>query len=233
MGKLSFREAKELASTKNLTDKAYFTPFGGGVNKKAYGINNSPWIVLSAPKSKERLIKAEIDQILSLKKNGVYTPDLGVSTTDEAIFEVQENTEKKIAFIEEKIDGFEIPRAGTAFSEDEVKKFSIQILKFIATQPTIEDAEIKRENAIKSIELLIPQIKKADVPDFQVRFDNATGKILTLDPGDPLNSENAQDKHLRWLNFWQKDLADKRYLSRLWNEQHPNNKVNSNGSSWK
>lgn len=233
MSKLSFKEVKELATTKNLTDTTYFTLFGGGVNKKAYGVNNSSWIVLSAPTSKERLIKAEIDQILTLKKNGVFTPDLGVSTTEEAVFNVQDGTDTKIAFLEEKIDGFEIPRKGTAFSEDEVKKFSIEILKYISQQPTIEAAEAIRFNALKSIDLLTPYIKKTDIPDFQVRFDKATGKILTLDPGDPLNSENAQDKHLRWLNFWQKDLTDKRYLSRLWNEQHPTNKINSNGSSWK
>jgi hypothetical protein len=220
--------ALNLASRWDLTTNKLFTPFGGGVNKTAYGINGSPWVVLCAPASKMRLIKAEIEQILALNESGVDTPSLGGSQ----IFNVLEGGEEKIAFLEEKIDGFEIPRAGTAFSLDDVKAFGVSLVSFIGDQQNIETAELKRAAGLNSIELLTTQVGTADIPDFQVRLDRPTGRILALDPGDPLNSENAQTKHLSWLTTWKRDLTDKRYLSRIWNEKHPDNKVLKNGNDW-
>jgi hypothetical protein len=224
----SYSEALHLASRNDLLNIKYFTPFGGGVNKKAYGVNNTSWVVLCAPTSKRRLIQSEINQILLLSKNGVHTPDLGGGE----IFNVSENDNLKIAFLEEKINGFEIPRAGTAFTQDEVMKFGLEVVNFICSEAHFETAKRKLSSGIESIERLIPQIKINDIPDFQVRLDRNSGRILTLDPGDPLNSENAMEKHLRWLDIWIKTLTDKRYLSRIWNEKNPDAKISRDGKEW-
>lgn len=223
--------ARELTSQNNLKNTELFTHFGGGVNKQAYGINGQPWVALVTDPSKQRLLRSEVDQILALKKAGLDTPLLGVDpeNPDDAIFDVTLNGKRMIGFLEEKVDGFEIPREGkTAFDDGDIKKFGEQIVDFLAGQSDPETAQKKRLAALNSIQKLETYLNREgaeDIPDFQVRLDKNTGRILTLDPGDPLNSENALEKHKRWIANWKKILTDDRYMNRMWNNSNPGKKT--------
>lgn len=218
----TYDECVTLATTTDITSIEHFKLLGGGVNKKAYAINNSSWVVLVAPISKERIVKAEVEQLIKLQKGGVEIPKIG----EGKVFNVKVNKEEKVAFLEEAINGFEIDRQGaTAFSLDNIKKFGDKVADFICSENDFNLAKSKRNAAINSIEKLKKYLSEEDIPDFQVRFDLESGKILTLDPGDPENSENAREKHLSWVNEWLKVLNDKRYLSTTWNKKHSGDKI--------
>lgn len=210
----TYDECVNLAEKNDLSNAEHFKFFGGGVNKTAYGINGSSWVVLAAPTSKERIVKAEVEQLLQLQKAGVDIPKIG----EGKVFKGKLKNEERIVFLEENIQGFEINRPGTAFSLDNIKEFGSRVASFICDQKDFNTAKAMRNAALGSIEKLKTYFKEQDIPDFQVRLDFSSGKILTLDPGDPENSENAREKHLGWVNEWHKILDDKRYLTATWNK---------------
>lgn len=224
-----YSSVRTLVRDTNLNNKDVFEKFAGGVTKQAYGVKDKPWVVLAveANGAKERVLRAEVEQLLKFRESGLDIPDIGnEDDIDSAIFPIKIGEKTFSAFLEQKVEGFEIKRNGTAFSEDEVKEFGNLVSQYLVKQgTTLEQAQQKHKAALESIRKLINYLEKEDIPDFQVRYDEATGRILVLDPGDPITSQNAREKHLKWLGFWENSINNPRFLRTEWNKNNPNQKI--------
>lgn len=228
----AYERGRKIARDNDLSSGVFFNKFGGGVTKQAYGVIGEPWVVLAvkldkgAVVSKVEILKGEVRQILKIRDQGVDTPSLGpVGSVEEATFQVTVDGEAYLAFLEEKVEGHEIEKEGHAPTSEEVKAFGRGVAEDIAAAETLEQAKAKRQAAKESLEKIRRYFDNVgDIPDFQVRYEKKTGRILVLDPGSEIEG-SVLAKHKEWLDWWEKEIGDGRAALAQWKKSHPDSEA--------
>lgn len=222
---LTYSEARILAVEQEMADTAKFNLLGKGLNKQCYHMLGQNWVVLCISKGKEAEAVDEIQTLLRLKQAGVLIPDMGDVSTNEALFNVKIKGVSCSAFLEEYIQGFEIDRQGaTASSDTQVKAFGDRVSRYLSEELT--DFNVARQmykvtiDSLNRLRSAFTNIQGFDIPDFQIRFDQSTGAILTVDPGYSQKYGFEGAKHLGWIKAWENYL-NTTDLTRFWNKKHP------------
>lgn len=193
------------------------TQIGEGLNKKCYKIpSNNEWLVLCATETKKNVLEEELQQLNLLKTCKIAVPALG-----DCIFPIQIGDIQYYAFVEQFIEGFEIERIGTAFTETNIINFGQKIVDQICACDDFISAKAMYNHAMSNLQILETAFHDDNfqIPDMQLRFSNADGIIYVLDPGAVGSSENAHDKQKRWIQLLLKSL-DSRDMNRFWKRQH-------------
>lgn len=193
------------------------TLIGKGFNKKCYKIpSNNEWLVLCATETKKNVLEEEFQQLNHLKTCKIAVPALG-----DCIFPIQIGDIQYYAFVEQFIEGFEIERTGTAFTESNINDFGQKIVDQICACGNFSNAKAMYNYAMSNLQMLETAFHDDNfqIPDMQLRFSNTDGIIYVLDPGAVGSSENAHDKQKRWIQLLLKSL-DSRDMNRFWKKQH-------------
>jgi hypothetical protein len=195
------------ASISPLAKQGVIEKLGKGINKQVYRVKNAPWVVAvitaGQAEAKWRAVRSEIQQLLALAKAEVTVPSLGpVERADDALIDVlTEENEPAKAFIEQLIIG----KHDLCRQEDQAyaSKFADEIDRVIGGRKNFNP--VRWSNAKRDLDRLARYFKKGtDIPDFQIVVEEGTGHIYTIDPGDPEVTGSVLDKHMGWLETWQK-----------------------------
>lgn len=190
---------------------------GKGLNKTCFKIQgNTEWVLLCATELKKSVLEEEFKQLQELHAHNIAVPTLG-----DCIFSIQKAGIQYYAFIEQFIEGFEIERSGTAFSEDNIRDFGNKIANQICACDNFSNAKIMYDQAMSNLIILEKKFQDSNfqIPDMQLRFSDTSGIVYVLDPGAVGNSENAHDKQKRWVNLLLNSL-DSRDMNRFWKSKH-------------
>jgi hypothetical protein len=229
-------EGKDLDSLAGTDPQQPLKLLGQGANKRAYLVKNQNWVVLAAPPGVEyktwRGVANEVSQLLVLKAAEIVTPDFGepgvkaepvkgpdllnlndpttIGPAAPYIFKVLAfGGQECRAFIESVVKGIEMP---TAIARKTRPEGASRPEDF---GPLVADWLKKNDSSVELYETAIADLKKiqalfasgTNIPDFQVVFEYASGHVVTIDPGDPLESGDTLEKHKRWVAGWLKILG--------------------------
>lgn len=173
---------------------------GGGMNKQAYLVKGSSWVALACTagheEAKWRALEAEIDQLLAMRAEGVAVPRLGEVERGQQVFACALGEQVAHGILEGFVGGLEADKGD--------RDFAGKVADLLRAGG--DNAEMWT-NAIGDLERLRDYLEEGnDVPDLQVIFEEHTGHILTIDPGDPVTSGNYLEKHQGWVSHWLKML---------------------------
>ena len=211
-----------------LSEASKLQRIGKGVNKCCFKLpGNEEWVILAS--SKKNLIQNELNQLRLIESRCHSIPTQTCSDVFKSIvpqissdvFNFIIDNQPCSAFVEQFIKGFDMPH-NYATSDEDVRTFYNKITDDILSTQPLENAKAKQKTVTACLTRIFKYLQEYDIPDLQLRYETATGKVFVIDPGDA-NSGNYHAKHKQWISKIM-EFTSESEMKRMWNYKNKKEK---------